>query len=410
MSDSDLLSMDRWRLGVLTVALAAVSLGAGIPLAAAQSGRTVTPAVPPTHHSGPKALPLHVSGNRILNSKGQQVQLHGFNNSGAEYACMEGWGMFDVDTATNTSVPAAHVAAMASWTGANAVRVSLNEQCWLGLAGVKSQYAKNNYKHAIEGYVRELNAQGFAVILDLHNSAPGSESSLQQEEMPDSHSIAFWSQVAAAFRSNRSVLFDLFNEPWPDDQSLSTAAWKCWLNGGCRLPSQNGGMTYKAVGMNQLIQAVRGAGARNIVLAGGLNFASSLAEWLRYEPTDPDHELAASLHVYSFGGCHTLACYKGSPASVARKVPLVIGEFGADLTADYATIAANCLSKYSGTTGFDKTLLTWANANDVSWLAWTWNPWGNCLALVKNFSGQPTYPYGVRIRNDLLAARQAHRA
>ncbi|HTW21090.1 MAG TPA: cellulase family glycosylhydrolase [Mycobacteriales bacterium] len=397
--------MSRWRRGVAAAGLAAIciavpSAGAALPF--------------PSHHAakpkGHAALPLHVVGNHLANSKGQRVRLLGFNNSGAEYACIEGWGIFDVDTATNTSVPTSHVVAMAKWSGANAVRVSLNEQCWLGIGGVKPQYGGASYQHAIEAYVSELNAHGFAVILDLHNSAPGNESSLFQEQMPDAHSVTFWSQVAAAFKGNRSVLFDLFNEPWPMNQSLSSSAWKCWRDGGCVLHSQNGPLMYTAVGMNQLIQAVRSAGARNIVLVGGLNFASSLGEWLRYEPTDPDHEMAASIHLYSFGGCTSVSCYNGAPAAVAKKVPLVIGEFGADLTASYQVIAANCLPKYSGSTGFDKALIGWADAHGASWLAWTWNPWNNCLALVKNFAGAPTSPYGVRVKADLRADKQSHRA
>jgi endoglucanase len=409
------LTMNRRRSVVIAAAALVVGLTAGLPLAgsgvAAPAARGSTPVMRPHVAASRRALGLHVSANRIVNSHGYAVRLVGFNNSGAEYACIEGWGMFDVDTATDLSVPVSHVVAMAAWMGANAVRVSLNEQCWLGIGGVKSQYGGVHYQHAIEAYVRELNAHGFAVILDLHNSAPGNESSLNQEEMPDAHSVVFWKQVAKAFRSNTSVLFDVFNEPWPNNQSLSKASWLCWRNGGCRLRSQNGGDTYTAVGMDQLIHAVRSTGAHNIVLAGGLNFASSLAEWLRYKPVDPDHELAASLHVYSFGGCNTLACYNGAPAKVARHVPLVIGEFGADLTADYSTIASGCTSAYSGTTGFDATLLKWANAHHVSWLAWTWNPWGNyCMALVKDFAGHPTSPYGVRVRKELLASRQAHRA
>lgn len=403
--------MSRWRLVVGALAIFATSVGAGLPLA---SSGVASPArsMAATHAVSHKALGLHVSGNRIVNSRGKVVRLLGFNNSGAEYACIEGWGMFDVDTATDTSVPVADVVAMAKWKGANAVRVSLNEQCWLGIGGVPPQYGGVNYRHAIEAYVRELNAHGFAVILDLHNSAPGNESSLNQEPMPDAHTTAFWRQVGAAFRSNTSVVFDLFNEPFPNNQSLSAATWRCWRDGGCRQKSQNGGATYTAVGMNQLIDAVRASGARNIVLAGGLNYASSLDRWLRYKPTDPDHELAASLHVYTFGGCNTKTCYDGAPAKVARHVPLVIGEFGADLTVDYNTVASSgCLSKYSGTTGFDATLLKWANAHHASWLAWTWNPWPNyCFALVKNFSGQPTKPWGVRVRKELRASSQSHRA
>src|SRR5690348_2548140 len=44
------------------------------------------------------AIGLHVAGNRILNSSGQPVRLLGVNRSGAEYACVEGWGFFDGPT------------------------------------------------------------------------------------------------------------------------------------------------------------------------------------------------------------------------------------------------------------------------------------------------------------------------
>jgi hypothetical protein len=390
---------------VSLVGAAVLAIGLGAPPATA----AFAPSVPvATYH---RALGLHVSGNHIVNSAGHRVRLIGFNNSGAEYACVEGWGIFDVDTATNTSVPVADVVAMASWTGANAVRLSLNEQCWLGIGGVKARYAGARYRHAIETYVSQLTGHGLAVILNLHLSAPGNERSLNQEPMPDAHSLPFWSQVASAFKSNTAVLFDLFNEPWPDNQSTSAMAWTCWRDGGCRQTSQNGGERYTAVGMDQLIAAVRSTGAHNIVMAGGVNYASSLTRWLRDEPIDPDHELAASVHVYSFNGCVTAHCYDQTLSAVARHVPLVIGEFGPDLTVGYsASLDSSCPMRADGKTGFDATLLRWAKSHDASWTAWTWNPWGDCWSLVKGFSGHPTSPYGVVVRKALRANRQRYPA
>ncbi len=356
------------------------------------------------------ARALHVSGDHIVNSKGQHVRLTGFNNSGAEYACIEGWGIFD-NKASLTTVPTTQVVAMTKWTGANAVRLQLNEQCWLGLAGVSAQYGGAAYRHAIETYVHQLTSHGLAVILDLHLNAPGNEKSTNQEAMPDPHSIPFWKQVATAFKANRAVIFDLFNEPWPDNQSTGTAAWKCWRDGGCTITSQNGGEAYRAVGMNQLIKAVRSVGARNIVMVGGVNYASALNKWLAYKPTDPDHELAASVHIYSFNGCTSTACLNKQYAAVAKKVPLVIGELGPDLTVGWsASLDSNCGANLDGHTGFDHTVLTWARSHDASWTAWTWNAWGDCWALVTNYAGRPTSPYGVTIRAALKANRSTHPA
>src|SRR5438094_6493956 len=52
---------------------------------------------------------LHVAGSRLLNAKGRRVQFHGINRAGTEYACIQGWGIFDGPH------DAKSVAAMASW-------------------------------------------------------------------------------------------------------------------------------------------------------------------------------------------------------------------------------------------------------------------------------------------------------
>jgi hypothetical protein len=363
---------------------------------------------PEAARSAHKALPIHVARHRFVNSRGQTVRLLGFNNSGAEYACMEGWGIFDLDDGTNTKARVSDVVAMTKWSGANAVRLQLNEQCWLGIGGVKPRYGGTNYRRAVADYVRKLTNRGFAVILNLHLSAPGHEPSRNQEAMPDHHSIRFWQSVARRFRANRAVLFDLFNEPWPDHQAQGAKAWRCWRNGGCRIQSQNGGETYRAVGMNQLVHVVRRAGARNVILAGGVNYASSLGKWLAFRPHDPQHNLAASIHLYSFNGCTTAACYNRTPAKVARRVPLYIGEFGPDLTVGYSSrLDSSCPSHDVGHTGFDRTLIRWARAHGASWTAWTWNPWGDCWSLIRGFGGHPTSPYGVVIRHALRHQTQS---
>jgi endoglucanase len=347
---------------------------------------------------------LHVSGNQIVNASGRAVRLIGFNNSGAEYACEEGWGIFDTPQTTMTR---AIVAAMATWAGANAVRVAVNEQCWLGQPGIKTAYAGANYQRAIERYVSLLNAYGFAVILDLAGTAPGIEMSANQEAMPDSHSAAFWRSAATAFRRNNSVVFDLFNEPWPDNNADTAAAWSCWRNGGCTQTSQNGGVGYRAAGMQQLVSAVRGTGARNIVIAEGIQYGEAIDQWLKYRPSDPTGNLIASVHVYSFNGCSSLRCYDGAMKMLAARVPVLIGELGPNLTTPYTRALDNhCPPADIGSTVFDSTLLSWASKNKVSWMAWSWNPWGDCWSLVKDFAGAPTSPYGVIIKSALAGQRQ----
>jgi endoglucanase len=246
------------------------------------------------------------------------------------------------------------------------------------------------------------------VILDLALTAPGTEKPVNQEQMPDSQSVAFWRSAAAVFRGNTAVLFDLFNEPWPANDADTASAWSCWRDGGCIQNSQNGGERYQATGMQQLVDAVRGSGARNIVIAEGIQYAETVNQWLSYRPHDPTGNLIASVHVYSYNQCSDLSCFNGAMRLVAARVPLLIGELGPNLTVPYTrALDSACPAADVGATQFDSTLLSWAHRYGVSWTAWSWNPWGDCWSLVKGFDGTPSTPYGVIVKSALAAARQA---
>src|SRR5881396_879003 len=285
-------------------------------LVAACANATGSPAPPPAWIGAPA---VHVPGNQLVDSAGRVVRLRGVNRSGTEYACAQGWGFFDGPS------DSASVAAIVSWK-ANAVRVPLNETCWLAINGVAPAYSGANYARAISDYVALLNRAGLVVILDLHWSAAGTSIALGQAPMPDrDHTPQFWSEVAAAYSGNNRVIFDLFNEPFPDNNSDTPEAWRCWRDGGtCS------GMSYQAAGMQELVDAVRGTGATNVIILGGIQYAARLSSWLAYRPTDPLGNLAASWHIYNFSWCNTQTCWDGDAGPVALQVPLVLGELGQD--------------------------------------------------------------------------------
>jgi hypothetical protein len=80
----------------------------------------------PPGGSGPG---LHTSGGKIVDGAGNEVRLRGTDAAGTEYACVNGNGVFAGQH------DQAAVDAMKSWH-LNAVRVPLNEDCWLGINGV----------------------------------------------------------------------------------------------------------------------------------------------------------------------------------------------------------------------------------------------------------------------------------
>src|SRR5215213_8255617 len=107
---------------------------------------------PAADAQGPAAISgLHVVGNQIRHGAGHPVRLLGVNRSGTEYACIQGWGIFD------GPADAASLQPIVAWR-ANAVRVPLNEDCWLAINGVPTAYSGANYQAAIASYVAALNA------------------------------------------------------------------------------------------------------------------------------------------------------------------------------------------------------------------------------------------------------------
>jgi hypothetical protein len=322
-----------------------------------------------------------VRKNHLVNQSGRIVRLAGVNRSGAQYACAEGWGIWDGPTDTGSAIRA-----MAAWH-INAVRIPLNEDCWLGINGLKPAYSGAPYRLAIAAYVSRLERFGMTPILNLHYSAPGRIVPDSQAPMADmDHSPAFWRSLATYFKNDHHVIFDLFNEPYPDSNRDTTAAWSCVRNGGT-CP----GVSFPVAGMQRLVGVVRATGAIQPLMIAGPQYAGDLDRWLQYAPRDPLHQLIASIHIYepNSAPCDTQACWDSQVSRLAATVPVVEGEIG----------SKNCLGGSIGP------LLDWSDAHGVSYLAWAWNV-ASCSAepsLIASYSGAPTQTYGQCYHDHLVA-------
>jgi endoglucanase len=183
------------RVSPLRWMLLAVALAGGALLALTTGGSTGRAAAVP--------LSIAVQGNHFVNGAGQTVRLLGANHPSFEYACEYGYAYND------GHMDATDAAALAAWK-ATAVRVPLNEDCWLGINGRPSNsqapqppLSTAGYRQAVQDYVAAATAAGLYVILDLHWSAPGANPADGQRPMPDDHSTAFWTSVATTFAANR---------------------------------------------------------------------------------------------------------------------------------------------------------------------------------------------------------------
>ena len=374
---------------------------------------STTPAPPPVGCSsqarpaGDTAPIPCVSGNALVDSTGATLRLLGVNASGTQDACIQnkgfGWG-------TLNSVEAANIA---SWH-TNVVRVPLNEDCWLGINGVPAAYSGAVYQAAIARWVQALNGAGLAVILELYSAAPGSYPATGQWPMADAdHSISFWSQVAATFAKDPSVIFDLFNESMLGRSRPTDADWGCWQTGcittfAACLPGEVGpcpscppgqvepcpAVSYQTAGMQQLVSAVRASGASQPIMLGGPNWAGDpcglrdsggnggQCEWMVHRPHDAEGQLIASLHTYNWTPCSTISCWQSDVAQVASSVPVVTGELG----------ESDCSSSYMSA------FMAWADQGNVSYLANSWEPPGptdptHCVA-----TSSGSKPSGINLR------------
>lgn len=348
---------------VAVVATLAAGIGTSAPASALpSSARAVAPYPAPT--SSTAATPV-VAGKQFYDTSRSGNPLwipRGVNWPSFEYACYDGYGYSDAG-ATDAAA-----AAMVSW-GINFVRIPLNEGCWLGDQTLAGGLTASGYQQSLRNWVTILNTHGMVVDLDLHWSAPAGHSSSGQAPLPDARSTQFWTEVATDFRDWSSVMFEPFNEPVPIDLNNSdpTASYtdqtaeNCWLNGNCTASysdSAGGVVSYAAVGVNQLLDAIRGAGAYQPVLVDGIDWANDVDLDLSGDVAS-DYQIALAFHTYQDQANNSPSDWTAHVAPITnefRPHPVVITEFG----------------ESDGGSDFLNQVMRWGEANRIGYAAWAW--------------------------------------
>jgi hypothetical protein len=267
--------------------------------------------------------PLHTSGNQIVQGNGKTVTLRGLVMPGLEQSgTLPGPG----------GVSQRAVNEAKAW-GANFVRVPLGEQFWLSS---NCDYV-SSYISTVDQVVNWITSQGMVALLDLHTNTVGAitlsgcEQGVQHNMADEAQSPTFWSQVAARYGNPRSpeysrlVAFDLYNEPHDITNSV-------WLNGGSTLDLTSA-TVYRAAGMQQLYNTVRGAGSQNLVFISGLN-------WANTPPTTlvSGSNIVYAVHYYTCPSTPLSICANPNPydptpglspwVPLSATHPVVVTEFG----------------------------------------------------------------------------------
>jgi len=153
----------------------------------------------------------------------------------------------------------------------------------------------SSYITPIVNFISVANASGMVAEVDLHvGGGPElvSATSNQIDNFPamdTNYSLQFWQSVAAQFKNNPAVIFNLTNEPeFLGSGSTAAADWTCYLNGGCNTTAcsnnscqgPNGsGNTWNVEGVDSVVTAIRAVPATNVIIIAGLDYSNQLNDW-----------------------------------------------------------------------------------------------------------------------------------
>jgi hypothetical protein len=236
-------------------------------------------------------------------------------------------------------------------------------------------YAKypTDYLAKLDQVVQEANAAGLYVVLDLHDNAKAGAPYPKEGTIPKVEDVSFWNVIAAHYKDNPMIMFDLYNEPQDPN-------WQTWLHGG----GQIGGAT--SVGFQDLVNAVRSTGARQIIVvepgssgkgkygSNGQDPATAAQEggWVTLGNIRiNDANVIYSLHVYQ-GVKDSPVAQDAKWGPILNHFPLYYGEWA---FLPNANGASHCqgISHDQAPTDVEN-FLNYAASRDASWSAWDFAP------------------------------------
>ena len=346
------------RLCLLTLAAwLCVSLAAACATAPPNAGVVGGQVTPPAFKVGGDYFPsgpIHVQGSLLADATGHTFLLHGaqipstLNVQQPDHA--ELLAAQHLDRAT--------FSVMRQQWNMNAVRIPTCDALW--------HVDPSGYLASLDRVVKAANAARLVVVLDLHEDQRcGAPTGNRNFMLPLPEARTYWQAVAAHYRANPDVIFDVYNEPTlGGDNGIPTAAdWRLWQHGG----TEQG---VRVVGMQDLVDAIRATGAAQLVMVEGLDGAATFAGIGVLGIADAN--VAYEIHVYFTPGALTSAQWDAAFGFLSGRYPIYVGEWAFLPNAYYPYLCRSVSHDQA-----DQEVVTFMRYLDVhnfSWTAWAFIP------------------------------------
>jgi endoglucanase len=295
------------------------------------------------------------------------VKYRGLNRAGAEYGSdWDGWTGQTFFTFPTKSEFASELRYFGS-KGFNILRLPIS---WERLQHELNGDLDHDYQNHLVSFVKQANAGGWVVIIDLHNynryaigafDAAGQQvNSYSQQILGDGilnsvHLVDVWTKIATLFKRTTKVVFNIMNEP--HDFPITSDAWFPMIQ--------------------SVIDAIRAAGATQLVLVPNSR-GSDVDHWDSYAPNGGSLDSVAALTItdsadnYAFD----MHAYQDDPASATSYVELLtpVTEWAANNGKRLFLSELGVVNEAANGAPALGKLLEYLNDNADAWIGWTtWN-------------------------------------
>ncbi|MEX2382306.1 MAG: cellulase family glycosylhydrolase [Opitutales bacterium] len=348
------------------------------------------PEDPPIEEARPENYPpgIRVEGRWLLDPDGNRVWLQGVAIPGLEI------------TSKGHGVVHSTIVAIEEWK-ANVVRLAIKDEFWYGKGDGRRDDDEPQtdggaaYRAIVDAAVQAAANRGAYLVIDHHRYR-----AVRPEHLP------FWKELAERYKNHPAVIFDIINEP-------HGISWEVWRNGGevfrgrSDVPDESAflsneerqaNLEFTSPGMQALVDAIRETGARNLIIAGALDWAYDLSGILKgCALEDPNgNGIMYASHVYPWK-----RGWQRAFLDVVEHHPVFMGEVGASI--HKMSFIPEEIQEDPETWVPD--ILGLIQQHQIHWTGWSFHTWATPTLLLDWKNHTPTPYWGEPAKRALAGER-----